>query len=291
MEIIRDKVIIPYMGGQLRWGDINKFSLEPARKAHNKEFVATTWIHYDVRQFELKYLKDEFFVSSLSTLNGKVITALAKELGFTNTCNCLGTTNIQKKEEEKEEVCYDCDLKFRKVAPIILEHEGGYVNDPDDSGGATNKGITIGTWSAYAKEDLGIEPTLENLKNITDEQAAKIYLKRYWEPKGFCKINDDKVGLMIYDWTITSGGAGKEVQKLLVNEFEQSIVIDGNIGINTINAINNVQNQEKLLNRIAEIRKQYYRNLAYDKKGTPTKNLKFLNGWLNRVDKCLNYNL
>ncbi|TWP31153.1 hypothetical protein ETU08_03460 [Apibacter muscae] len=173
----------------------------------------------------------------------------------------------------------------------MLEHEGGYVDHPNDSGGPTNKGITIGTWEAYAKIDLGIDPTLENLKKITNEQATKIYRKRYWEPKGFCKINNDKIGLMVYDWTITSGGAGKEIQKLLVNEFSQSITIDGVIGTNTIKAMNNVQDQNKLLNRIAEIRKQYYTNLAYDKNGKPTKNYIFLNGWLTRVDKCLNYNL
>ena len=292
---IRNKICERYLGTNREWTKKNYFSTEPIDLLYdsrgNTRYDHTfSWIHMDVREFDKKYLDKKYFCKNSSDLNSQNIVSLAKKLGFINTCNCVGVTKIQKKEE-KEKVCYDCDLKFRKVAPIILEHEGGYVNDPDDSGGATNKGITIGTWRAYAKEDLGIEPTLENLKNITNEQATKIYRKRYWEPRGFCKINNDKVGLMIYDWTITSGGAGKEVQKLLVNEFEQSIAIDGDIGTNTINAINNVQDQNKLLNRIAEIRKQYYKSLAYDKKGKPTKNLKFLNGWLNRVDKCLNYNL
>lgn len=98
----------------------------------------------------------------------------------------------------------------------------------------TNKGITIGTWRQYAKSDLGIEPTEDNLRKLTDEQATIIYRKRYWQPKGFCEINDERVGLMVYDWSITSGGAGKQVQKLLVNEFEQDISIDGSIGPKTI---------------------------------------------------------
>ena len=30
-----------------------------------------------------------------------------------------------------------------KLAPFILKWEGGFVNDPDDLGGATNMGVTI----------------------------------------------------------------------------------------------------------------------------------------------------
>ena len=82
---------------------------------------------------------------------------------------------------------------------------------------------------------------MDNLKKLSDDDATKIYLKRYWEPKGFCKIKDECVSLMIYDWTITSGGAIKQVQKLLVNDFGQKITIDGGIGDQTINSINNCQ--------------------------------------------------
>ncbi|WP_202115095.1 glycosyl hydrolase 108 family protein [Gilliamella sp. Pas-s27] len=72
----------------------------------------------------------------------------------------------------------DCSLKFHRISKIVLKHEGGYVNNPNDSGGATNKGIAWNTWVSYAKQDLGIEPTLENLKKLTDEQAEIIYRKR-----------------------------------------------------------------------------------------------------------------
>lgn len=167
-----------------------------------------------------------------------------------------------------------------------MRHEGGYVNDPSDSVGATNKGIAWNTWTSFAKLDLGVEPTLKNLKNLTDEQAEIIYRKRYWEPKGFCQVTSDRIGLMVYDWSITSGGAGKQIQKLLVNEFNQDITVDGAIGLQTIGALNNVQNQELLLKRITEIRKKYYTDLAI-KNGQRTKNYKFLQGWLNRVEDCL----
>lgn len=181
----------------------------------------------------------------------------------------------------------DCYSKFHKISKIILKHEGGFVNDPNDSGGATNKGIAWNTWKSFAQVDLGVLPTLENLRKITDDQAEVIYRKRYWEPKGFCEIKNDKVGLMIYDWIITSGGAAKEIQKLLVNTYNQKIIIDGGMGVKTIQALNSISDQDVLLKNITEIRKNYYISLAFDKKGNKTKNFKFLKGWLNRVDDCL----
>ena len=292
LEAIRTQIFYKYLNAKTSWTDSNHFSLEPIGLNKDNSKIDSnhtySWIHMDVREFEKKYLADRYFCKNSTSLNGKSIVQLAMELGYTNTCTCYETYESQK-NDQTQKTTDSCEDKFKRVAPIILKHEGGYVNDPADSGGMTNKGITIGTWKKYAKSDVGVEPTEENLKKITNEQATTIYRKRYWEPKGFCNIKDERVGLMVYDWSITSGGAGKQVQKLLVNEFGQTITIDGDIGSKTIEALNNVEDQDKLLNRISEIRKEYYTDLAYDSKGKPTKNFKFLKGWHNRVEECLNY--
>ena len=39
-----------------------------------------------------------------------------------------------------------------KLAPFIIKWEGGFVNEPDDLGGATNMGVTIGTYEAYCRK-------------------------------------------------------------------------------------------------------------------------------------------
>lgn len=39
-----------------------------------------------------------------------------------------------------------------KLAPFILKWEGGFINDPDDLGGATNMGVTIGTYETYCRK-------------------------------------------------------------------------------------------------------------------------------------------
>ncbi|MHC5352249.1 glycoside hydrolase family 108 protein, partial [Metapseudomonas furukawaii] len=181
----------------------------------------------------------------------------------------------------------DCEEKFKKISPIILRHEGRYVNDPVDPGGATNMGVAWPTWKSYAKSDLGIEPTLENLKALTQHQAEIIYFKRYWKPKGFCDLKNIKTALMIYDWTITSGKAVREVQKVLVNEFGKIVTIDNTMGRKTIDAINSIMDQEYLGQRISESRKSYYTSLTVNRDGTTNAKIKFLKGWHNRVDDCL----
>ena len=62
----------------------------------------------------------------------------------------------------------------RKLAPFILKWEGGFVNDPDDLGGATNMGVTIGTYEAYCRKKGYSKPTVERLKNLTKEEWTEI---------------------------------------------------------------------------------------------------------------------
>ena len=64
---------------------------------------AKTWVHYDVREFETKYLADEFFTKNFSK-NEKSMIAIAKEIGLKDMCNCLGiyirdTKGTKDKEE------------------------------------------------------------------------------------------------------------------------------------------------------------------------------------------------
>lgn len=179
-----------------------------------------------------------------------------------------------------------CKELFSKVSGVIILHEGGYVNDPDDKGGETNMGVTLDTWKAFAPGDLGIQATSATLKQMTKQQAEVIYYNHYWEPKGFCKLENTKIALMIYDWTITSGLAVKQIRKLLNAEYDSKLSINNHMDDDMIHCINNVDDQGQLLTRIADVRKDYYRSLTVTD-GKPNNQVKFLAGWLSRVDDCL----
>jgi len=65
-----------------------------------------------------------------------------------------------KKNRKKHMADYDSDTNFNLAIPVILQHEGGYVNDPNDAGGATKYGISQRTY-----------PNLD-IANLTVAQAS-----------------------------------------------------------------------------------------------------------------------
>ena len=65
---------------------------------------------------------------------------------------------------------------FEKTLKFVLQREGGYVNDPNDLGGETNKGITYRTYNAYRKSK-GLPP--KSVKDISDEEVKDIYYNKY----------------------------------------------------------------------------------------------------------------
>ena len=53
---------------------------------------------------------------------------------------------------------------YKVLVPFILKFEGGFVNDPHDRGGATNKGVTLATFIQFRRNDGRPRPTVEDLK-------------------------------------------------------------------------------------------------------------------------------
>lgn len=95
VEEIRQKIFVKYLGNQVRWNETNKFSLEPGVAAYKGEFIASTWIHYDVRQFELKYLADQYFAKNINQVNGESIITMASKI-YPNICSCMGEGEVKQ---------------------------------------------------------------------------------------------------------------------------------------------------------------------------------------------------
>ena len=78
----------------------------------------------------------------------------------------------------------------RTFGEVLLGHEGGFVDDPVDRGGATKYGVTIANWRRYARPLFGIEPSVATLRQITPAMASEIFWVGYWERFGHvCSIS------------------------------------------------------------------------------------------------------
>jgi len=169
---------------------------------------------------------------------------------------------------------------FNLYLPLLLSFEGGYVNDPADPGGATNKGITLSTFKLASGLFAGVEPTLDNLKRLTDAQAGIIYKRMYWD-----KLNSDVIGLqplaeMYTDFYVNAGdNAVRAMQKTLNGlRLQTPLNIDGKHGPSTLHVIL-IADQTELYKRYKAARISYYWALVNAKPALG----KFLKGWLNRV--------
>ena len=111
--------------------------------------------------------------------------------------------------------------------PIMLVYEGGYVDHPNDPGGATNMGVTIGRLS----EVRGRKVSKAEVKALTLAEAQEIYDRYYWRPVR----GDDLpygVDLTVFDYGVNSGPsrAAKELQRVV------GATVDGRIGGETLKA-------------------------------------------------------
>jgi hypothetical protein len=159
--------------------------------------------------------------------------------------------------EENEEMS-----KFDEIIEVVLEHEGGYVNDPKDPGGETNFGI-----AKRSNPDVDI-------KNLTKAEASLIYKTKYWD-KNKVESLPEELWHIYFDMCVNMGRsrAVKILQQSAVNRG-RNIKVDGGLGPNTIKALKGVE-----LERVRAFRVRYYVELVNKKPDLE----KFYFGWFRRA--------
>ena len=94
------------------------------------------------------------------------------------------------------------DKNFDKMLQFVLKREGGYINDPNDLGGETNKGITYKTYNAYRKSK---NLPARSVKYITDSEVKEIYYNNYYKAVGADKIKKTKLAAIMFDTAVNMG--------------------------------------------------------------------------------------
>lgn len=124
----------------------------------------------------------------------------------------------------------------RQIAEEIVGREGGFVNDPDDPGGATNHGVTIGTLRRLGidvNRDTRID--VADVKALTRKQAVEIYLKHYYEGPGIAAL-PEALQASVFDMYVNAGGNAVKILQRLLTDMGFPCDPDGAIGPQTIRA-------------------------------------------------------
>ncbi|WP_207485971.1 glycoside hydrolase family 108 protein [Arenibaculum pallidiluteum] len=154
---------------------------------------------------------------------------------------------------------------FDKCVEVVLAAEGGYVDDPDDPGGATNFGITKATLEAWRERTV----TKAEVEALSRNEAKEIYRARYWLPMR-CNDLPPGVDLMVFHFGVNAGPSRSV--KLL--QRAAGVTEDGSVGPLTLKAIAETDCKD-LVDALSRLQGEYYRSLSTFPK--------FGKGWLNRI--------
>ncbi len=148
-------------------------------------------------------------------------------------------------------------MNFDEAFERLLGHEGGFVNDASDPGGATKYGISQ---RSYPGEDIA---------NLTTERAKFLYLRDFWTPTG-CEAVPACIRFDLFDMAVNSG------VKTAVKILQTAVFAtpDGVLGPRTLMGISTMS-ADCLIRRFNGLRLQYMTKL----KNWPDHG----KGWANRI--------
>lgn len=135
---------------------------------------------------------------------------------------------------------------FEKSLQRVLAYEGGNVDNPNDPGGRTSRGITQAAADRYADRH---SIARFDVWKASDNTIKAIYREDYWN-RFYGDEMPEGVALCIFDAAVNSGlgQTAKWVQRSL------NIKADGDFGPATKAAILNCGNKYKLINDICDRR-------------------------------------
>jgi lysozyme family protein len=167
------------------------------------------------------------------------------------------------------------DSNFKKCFDIYLKNEGGFSNNPNDPGGATNMGVTLGLLQKLGYDTNGDgHVNISDVVNLTRQDVEKIIRLEIWNAvKG--DVLPLGVDLAVFDGAAMSGPAqaAKWLQRA-VSYSSTEIIVDGIIGPKTLAAVAKAD-AIYLVNSICAQRQNFCAALSSAKY--------FLNGWTRRI--------
>lgn len=179
-----------------------------------------------------------------------------------------------------------------QIAEGIIRREGGYVNDPDDPGGATNFGVTVHTMRRLGLDlDGDGDVDASDVRLLDKDRAREIFLKNYFFGPKLDKL-PQPLQPSVFDMYVNAGAQAVKLLQRLCNEMGLSIGVDGKMGPQTIKAVQKAMQMapNHLVDAYGIERRNYYylladRRPASRKYARTTKGGK--GGWIKRAEEFI----
>ncbi len=178
----------------------------------------------------------------------------------------------------------------RQIASAIVAREGGYVNDPDDPGGATNFGVTIHTMRRLGMDLNGDGRVSQaDVQRLTRDQAEDIFVRHYFEGP---RINllPEPIQASVFDMYVNAGAHAVKILQRLLNKMRIDVGVDGVIGPITAEATARAfaAAPDHFVDAYGIARRNYYYALA-DRRPASRKYARRRNGgkggWITRAEE------
>ncbi len=173
------------------------------------------------------------------------------------------------------------DVDFDRSLVFVLRMEGGYANDPDDAGGATNFGITQKNYDKW-RTDQGLE--VRDVKDISQDEVRVIYRTQYWQ-QARCDDLPWPVSLAHFDGYVQHRprSASQILQRATNHIARDPLRVDGLIGPMTTEAVR--RQDPKMLARSIVIERLFFYIRIVERNRTQTKFLTKL--WRPRMERLI----
>ncbi|MGP1356859.1 holin-associated N-acetylmuramidase [Roseicyclus sp.] len=127
-------------------------------------------------------------------------------------------------------------LSVRDIAKDIVAREGGFVNDPDDPGGATKHGVTIGTLRRLGLDlDGDGDVDTADVRAVTPEIATDLFVEHYFTRPGIGRL-PEALQATVFDMYVNAGANAVRILQRLLRDMGFDIAVDGVIGPRTLGA-------------------------------------------------------
>jgi lysozyme family protein len=151
-----------------------------------------------------------------------------------------------------------------EIAKAIVAREGGFVNDPDDPGGATKYGVTIHTMRRLRLDlDRDGDVDMADVRLLTRAQAVEIFIQHYFK-KPRIDLLPTVLQPSVFDMYVNAGGNAVKILQRLLCEFGVPVTVDGALGPKTAQATAQVYTKARdyLVDAYGIARRDYYFRLA-----------------------------